>query len=261
VIESDSLLTRTTATLRRDFLALWLTSAWPYFLVGICFTLIGAVYRATHDPAIQISPLDLWQALGPLDKFGIDAAFLISVVVPRDLATAGVAMKVWAKLHGEPMDWPLFLSRFGRVLPRLLVLSLALGLVCSLAGFLFILPGIVLAVFTSFAIPVLVIQDTTISSALRTGFTLAKTQFGRLLLLWVITVLLGCAGLLGMIGAMALAPAWSDSLPRWMTGAAFWVGISIVASLCILIRATVTTHLYQDAVARRGETFVTPVQS
>jgi hypothetical protein len=186
--------------------------------------------------------------MGVLAKLRVLLVYLVSISLPHGLATAGATMVVWADLRSERIDLWSVLSRIGQVLLRLVVLSLCIGSMCVIAGMFFLVPGILAFAFMSFAIPVLVIEDTKVSVALRRGITLASMRLGALLSLYaVVLFLVGVA----IVGTIYLAS--TEDWPWWVGISAFWVSFVLLASILMMGTTAAVVHLYRDVCEEQRE--------
>jgi hypothetical protein len=190
----------------------------------------------------------MWESMGNLSRVGILAAFVSAVFLPRDLANAGVTIVAWADLQGEEPGLRLFVSRIGRILPRLVILSLGIGVVSLTVSVFFLLPGFLVGAFTAFVIPVLATDNAKLWVALRTGMKLSFKRFGALLALCLVVALVSLMVLVAGGAGLVFLASKADS-PWWAGLAAFWT--SFVASFPIVMMgsATVTALLYRDSAA------------
>jgi hypothetical protein len=251
VAQLTSALKGSLRVIKRRLVPLWVAAAWPYIAMAICFLIFGFVIRAYHEPSPQADPITLWRSLSVLAKVGVLLAYVACISLPHGLATAGAVVVVWSDLQGEAVVLQSVFSRIRKVLPRLLVLSLCVGVMCSLFGMFFFVPGILGFAFLSFAIPVLMIEDTRVSTSLRKGIDLASSRTGAVLGLYAIVLVIIVAGLAILFVGAALVPSNVD-FPWWVIPIAFWLVFVFMASALIMGTTTVIVHLYEDLCARTG---------
>jgi hypothetical protein len=215
--------------------------------MAICLLITAFIVRVYRDPSEQYDPVTLWHRMGVLPRVGVLLSYLACISLPFSFATAGVTVVSWADLQGEAVDLRSVFSRIGRVLLRLVILSLSIGVMSIIGGMFFLVPGIVVFIFMSFAVPVLVIEDATVSTALRRGTGLASTQLGALLGLYAtvlcVTVIVG-----GGIGYLASTVDY----PWWLGITTFWALFVPLASILIMVATAVIVCLYSD-VREKGE--------
>jgi hypothetical protein len=222
VARLSSALNLSLAIVRRHFTTLWLATAWPYIVMVICFLIARLVVNAYHDPSKQWDPVTL--------------------------ATAGATVVIWTDLQSEEVDLRSVFSRIGQVFLRLTYLSLCIGIMCSIGGAFLYLPGVLVFAFMSFAIPVLVIEDTKVLTALRRGINLASMRLGALLGLYAVVLLVIVAV---AIGVVFVAPI--TDLKGWTGTIAFWALIVAIFPALMMVTTAVVVHLYRDLREQRGE--------
>lgn len=244
----SSALNRSLAVVRRHFATLWLAAAWPYIVMVICFLIARFVVNAYHDPTKQWDPVTLWHSMGVPAKLGVLLAYLACISLPNGFATAGATIVVWADLQGEEVDLQSVFSRIGQLFLRLIGLSLCIGIMCSIGGVFLYLPGILVFAFMSFAIPVLVIEDAKVSTALRRDIDLASKRFGALLGLYAVVMVVIIAAAIGVVFVAPIA-----DLKGWTGTVAFWALIVAIFPALIMVTTAVVVHLYRDLREQRGE--------
>lgn len=249
--QSNSAPRHALALIRKHFLPLWLSALWPYLTLAVCW-LSFAFWLHAHRAAESVGdPSDLWDSLGALGKLGADAAIISSIFVPRDLATAGVTMVVWADLQGEQVSPRQFVSRMGGMLPRLLILSLAIGIACLVAGVFLAVPGILFAALTALVIPVLATANTKAWVALRTGMKLSFREFWALLALSIVVAIVSLL-LLFACGAVLASLGSNSDLPWWAGLTTAWAMLVGLFPLAMMGSSAVTTLLYRDGVQKQS---------
>ena len=131
---------------------------------------------------------------------------------------------------------------------RLTGLSLCIGIMCSIGGVFPYLPGLLVFAFMSFAIPVLVVEDTKVLTALRRGIDLASMRFGTLLGLYAVVLLVIVAAAIGVVFVAPIA-----DLTGWTGIIAFWALIVAIFPILMMVTTAVVVHLYRDLREQRGE--------
>jgi hypothetical protein len=236
-----SALSYSRGVIRRRFATLWLATAWPYIVMAACFLISAFIFRAYHDPSQQFDPVTLWHSMGATAKVGVLFAYLASISLPNGFATAGVAVVVWADLHGEAASLASVFGVIGRVFLRLTILSLCIGILCTIGGAFLYLPGVLAAAFLSFAIPVLVIEDAKVSTALRRGVKLASQRIGALLGLYAIVLFVIVAALVGMFSVGPIA-----DLPSGVGIIVFWSLFVSLVPIGVMGISAAVVRLYRD---------------
>ena len=236
------------AVMRRHFATLWSATAWPYMVMIICFLIARFVVNADHDPSKQWDPVTLWHSMGVPAKLGLLLAYLACISFPNGFATAGATVVIWADLQGEEVDLQSVFLRIGQVFLRLTGLSLCIGIMCSIGGAFLYLPGVLVFAFMSFTIPVLVIEDAKVLTALRRGINLASMRFGTLLGLYAVVLLVLVATAIGVVFVAPIA-----DLKGWTGIIAFWALIVAILPILMMVTTAVVVHLYRDLREQRGE--------
>lgn len=243
--QPNSVLNRSFSVIRRRFVILWSATAWPYTVIAICYLTFAFVYRAHFDPGEKVDPVTLWHSIGVFAKLGVLLGYLVSISLPQGLATAGATAVVWADLQGEGVDLRSVFSRISQVFWRLVVLSLCIG---SMSFLFAILPGVLLFAFVSLAVPVLVVEDAKVSTALRRGISLASTRLGALLGLYAVVLLVIVVAAVGRVYV-----ASTVNYPWWVGMTIFWVTFVALAPILMMGTTAVVVHIYRDVCDERGE--------
>jgi hypothetical protein len=236
---------RAFSLIRSSFLALWLASVWPFVAIAVCFLTTSVIFHTVHVPGNEVPLMTAYQSMGALTKLGLMLAFIGSVFLPRDLAAAGITIVVWSEFQGWKISPRLLFSRLGRILIRLLILSMTMGTVCLFASFLFGFPGILAAAAVGFVIPVLAAEDAKGAAAFKTGMRFSLKGYGALCLLYLVVSIISLAGILGGGAAfVALLPTsvglwWVPLISGWLLFVAF-------CSLVTMVSATVKAVLFWD---------------
>jgi hypothetical protein len=251
VAQSDSVLGQALAVIRKQFLSLWLSAFWPYLTLAVCWLSYAFGIHAHQAAESMGNPISLWDSLGVLGKIGVYAAFVSSVFLPRDLATAGVTMVVWADLQGDQVSLRQLVSRMGGIFPRLLILSLAIGVACLIAGIFLAVPGIVLSALTALVIPVLATADTKVRTALKTGLKLSFREFWPLFMLSLAFAMVSFLMLLAF-GAVLVNLGSNSDLPWWAGPTSAWAMLVGLFPFAMVGSAAVTTLLYKDGIQKQS---------
>jgi len=247
----ESLVTRSFGIVQRRFAILWVAAAWPHICLALCCMAIATFLRAQHQPDEQPNPLNLWQSMGGLGKFGVVAAFIVGTSLPRGLAVAGVTAVVWKDFEAGVATLRDVFSGITDNLVQIILLSVCIGVVSQIGLLFLIIPGVIALMFAAFAIPVLVIEHVGVLSAIKRSFTLAVANPLALLGLILVSMLLGTTLAVG--AAVTVSNLISPNFPWWVSLAAFWTALVLAISLTQMVVATILTHLYIDIRGRRGE--------
>jgi hypothetical protein len=176
---------------------------------------------------------------------GVILAYMASISLPHSFATVGATAVVWADFRGETVDLRSVGASIGRVCLRLIVLSFIIGAIWVFGGIFLLLPGILGFAFMSFVIPVLVIENASVGTALRRGLDLASKRVGALLGLYAIAlVVVSAVGVIGLIVADSLASV--VTVPWWATVLEFWIVVGVTASTLIMGITAVVVQFYRD---------------
>jgi hypothetical protein len=215
----------------------------------VCFLIARFVVHAYHDPSQQWDPILLWHSLGVPAKLGVLLAYIACVSFPNGFAAAGATIVAWADLEGKEIGLHWVFSRIHQVFLRLTGLSLCIGVLCSIGGAFFYLPGILGFAFMSFAIPVLIIEDATVSTALRKGINLASKRFGALLGLFGLVLLMAVVAVVGIVFVFSNL----NSPTGWSGLIAFWGLFLSIVPVVMMGTTAVVVRLYYDLHEQLGE--------
>lgn len=140
-------------------------------------------------------------------------------------------------------------AAFGR-LGRLVLTMLLTFLACGAALMLFVIPGIVLMIWFSMALPLVMLEDRAYGGALKRSFRLVRGSGWRVFFLSVVLTLL-----LAVIALAAVAPVQlavrALSIPPLWAGAIHVVTDALVNTFTLPIRGIAWTILYLDLRLRR----------
>lgn len=247
--EEVSLLRRSFSIIGRGFPTLIAAAAWPYVLMALCFLTTAFIYRAHHDPTQPQDPIQVWHSMGAIEKLGVVFAYFASISLPYALSSGSVAAVVWKGLEGKTAGLRDALAAIKTVCGRLVALSLFIALITLVGSFL-ILPGALIVLFCSLAVPVLVIERSRIGAALKTSVSFSMERIGTILGIYM--GFLGIAVLLVFPGVVIFGIASNLGLPWWVGLVTFWIGAVTVISWAMMIKTTILVLLYGDIRLRRN---------
>jgi hypothetical protein len=200
------------------------------------------------------SPLDVWHSESILHKLASLLAFIVWIFLPRDLGAVGVAMIVRSDQQGEDLDLKSFVARYARIVWLVVPLSICLGTMI-LIGSVFIVGGLILAIWTAFVMPALATEQDQLGAAMRLSLSFTTARIGSLLGLWAATALAQIVALL----ALLVPNFMTGGSPRWWVGVLVgWSLFAVLSSLIFMARSVVLALLYLDAV-RSEEAARTPL--
>ena len=238
--EEKSIVRRSFTLIHERFAALFAAAAWPYAITALFFLVVGFSYRLLHSPA-EYDPREVWTSMAPLQKAGVIFAYLVTISIPGDLAKASVTSLVWEDLQGNTGKVRDALSKIRQVLGRFVVLSLTVGFAHILGSMFYLVPGLILMVLFSLAIPVLVIEHPQrFFAPIRRSWNLASQRFGTIFTAYATVVLL-----VGII-AFAILATTANLLSWWSGLLVGWTLIVVILSLATMVLVTVLTHVYYD---------------
>jgi hypothetical protein len=126
--------------------------------------------------------------------------------------------------------------------------SLCVGISVLIGGFFFVVGGIMVNLFTAFAIPVLMIERTTVWRTLHRSFKLFSRNFVAILLLTLSVVLIVVVA----IAAWFVVAVHTEDPSSRLQLTLMWSGIIVLGSLVIMAKATVTTVVIMTTVMPQG---------
>ncbi|HSS97049.1 MAG TPA: hypothetical protein VLK33_08465 [Terriglobales bacterium] len=244
-----SLISRSFAILRANWGTLLIATGWPYLLLAMGFMSWGIGLRMHYANAEPVDPVTLWQHLAWSSKLAVIIAYLASGAIPPTFSLAGVTIIVWAHLENGKATVADVFRGIGKIFFRLLLLGLCIYVPVQMAGAFFIVPGIILALLFSFAVPELVVQRAKVSAALGQSTSLAYKKFGTLALIYLAFV--AVAFFLIMIMMVVFAALFNFELPWWTRTLPLWIGIAFLAPWVVMIFGTMVVLTYRDAIEQR----------
>lgn len=178
--------------LRQHFLSLFVV----ILVVTIPFTVLGGIIQYTNFSALQSIAFD-----GDTDPFEILS--IMGEMIPLVMLTSLISLFLNAAMIGsifmymrltdnnesevKPMDV------VGKLIPKLggiVVITIASSFIVVIAFFLFLIPGIYMAVVLSLAVPIYVFEDSTVGEALSKPFTLINGKWWSTFGLLFVTIML-----------------------------------------------------------------------
>lgn len=177
---------------RNNFMLLVGIAGMAYIPLAALMVLIVWLFAPVPNSLLGTSSLlDPFASPALLSRFlGLLAVF---IVVGGTLQILSVAATTWAVSSCYLGSRPTILASYKAVLSRIIPLVFAALLTFLMVGvgfMLFILPGIVALVLTVFVSQVLVLENKGVVASIKRSFVLAKSNPGRILLVFVISLLL-----------------------------------------------------------------------
>ena len=234
-LSTGELLDRTFSLYRSHFGLFVGIFALPY-LVVLAFRLVGLVFQS-QTPQISNILMNLVWSMGAL--------FLILIVSAASQAAAVVAV---SNLH---LDRPAsVMDSFSTVkgeIPGVIGVSLLVGMASGVAFFAFIVPGVLLLIMWSLAVPAKVLEHRSATDSMSRSMELTKGSRGRIfvigLLIFVLSIgvswllqwpILIAAGFSMKTGIQRMAIGWqvaalvADFVSRSLVGALGTIALSLV---------------------------------
>jgi len=165
--------------LRRRLILLMGAFAAPYCCVLAVLYGVGIAIRTVmhwSGSAQLIDPRELWNSLGLLPKLGVLLGFCLSAFSPYAVGMAGVTLVTWEDRQAKTPTAGQIAARVWPLVPRLIVLGFLTGVGTLFGSFILVIPGILIAAFTAFAVPSLVIEKMNVLKALRRSIMLTKPE-------------------------------------------------------------------------------------
>lgn len=243
-----SLAGRAVSTLRRRLPALFAAAVWPYLLLVSVLIIINIVVRHMHPVGAPIDPTAMWRGMSFLRKLGVIILFVASASVPYGLAMGGTSLLAYEDYRGGGDSLGGVLKRVMRRTPSLVVLSFLVGCGTFLGSLFFVLPGMLVPMFTAFAIPVILLEDAGVETALRRSMRLAWSRIGTVL---VLQLILGMAGMVVSFFFSLLIGA--TNLEGMAAAVTMWAFLGLSMAVLVCVYGTVVAILYHDIGVSRGE--------
>ncbi|PYX41683.1 MAG: hypothetical protein DMG81_03095 [Acidobacteria bacterium] len=198
--------------------------------------------------AVQLSSISLRSQTGLSAAFGAALWGLVFALVSLMVAAASQAATVVAvsQLHlGRPTSVSDAYSRVKGRIVRVALLTIVVGLGVGLGFVLLVIPGIILALMWSLAVPVAILEDRGINDSVSRSSELTKGSRWRIFVIWVMFIVLSIVvafliewpiGLVaGMLGAKAVnsagiqvASAIASFISQCLVGPLATIGFSLL---------------------------------
>jgi hypothetical protein len=125
-------------------------------------------------------PITLWRDFSFLAKLRVILTFVASASIPYGLAFAGISLLVYDDYRGERSSLGSVLKRVMRRLPAVVGVSFLVG--CGgVFGSILLVPGIFFTMLTVFTVPVLLLEEAGVGTALRRSMRMAWGRAGTVL--------------------------------------------------------------------------------
>lgn len=244
----SSLSGRAFRVLYRRLPALLAASFWPYLLLVSVVAISATVYRHTHTVDTAFDPAAAWHAMSFLAKFRVLIGFVAGASIPYGLAFAGVSLLVYDDYRGQESSLGTVLKRvMGRLLP-VAALSFLVGCGSLFGAFFFLIPGLIVAMLTPFAVPVLLLEETGIVTALRRSMHLAGSRIGT-----VLGLMLTLAIVWNLVVGIYFWWIRTLSLEGMAFAEAIWALLAVPLPMVMCVYCTTLTILYYDIRVSLGE--------
>lgn len=242
----DSFFARSATVLRRHFLAIWAAASWPALILAAgCIALAWTIHSSRGDAPFD--SVQAWRALSLAGKLGVMIVWVLLISLPSALSTATISAYIWDDSTGLSASLGKAFARLSQIAGRLLALALLVGFCSQLGLFFFAMPGVLVYAVFSFSIPVLVVENASVGTAIRRGMKLGSKRVGT-----VLGIFLGAAVFFFMAIAFTIALlgardfSWAERLNI------LWVSIIVTFSIVMMTTGTMVTQLYR--VIREEET-------
>lgn len=149
---------------------------------------------------LLMTPVQGMSQPGQLPDFRWLGMLALVVLFSIPLTYAASAATIWAVSSTYLGNKATILGSYKGIMPRLfpfMVTGVLVGILCAVGFVLCCFPGIILAILLAFVPAVMVIEDVRYVDAINRSWALAKSDWARVLVVLIITVLLG--GILQMI--------------------------------------------------------------
>ena len=243
----SSLAGRAFASIRRNFFALYAAALWPYLLLVAISIVINVAVRHAHPAAAPLDPVVIWREMSFLAKLGVFVGFAALAKLPLGFAIGGISLLV-------NQDCCERKGSLGGTLRELMRRSLPLVILCmvigcaAIFGAVFVLPGIAVALLTVFAVPVMLLEETGIMTALHRSIKLAWEHIGTV----IVMVSAFAASLIVMWVIFAALTISVLQLEDMSATVAMWMFLGLGMPILVCVYGTALTILYRDARVGRG---------
>lgn len=244
----SSLPGRAVQVLRRRFPPLFGAAVWPYLVLASIFVVINVVVRHTHPASGNIDPAAAWRGMSILAKFGVIIGFVACASMPHGLAMGSVSSLAYEDYCGRESSLGSALKRvMGRLL-SLVALSFLVGCGAVFGTFLFLLPGLMITMLTVFAIPVMLLEEAGVATALRRSMCLAWDRIGT-----VLGLLLSFALVFMVVEGIFSLLIGTLNLEGTAAAGTMWAFLVLGLATLVCVYGTAVTVLYYDIRVSRGE--------
>jgi uncharacterized membrane protein len=212
-LSTGELLDRTFSLYRSHFVLFLGIFALPHLAV-LAFQCVGFVFKSPTPQLTNVLLTSLWSLVAGVFSIMVSAASQAATVVAvsqvhldRPASVADSFLMVKEQIWG------------------VVGLSLLIGLVVVLACFLLIVPGVLLAIQWSLAVPVKVLENRGATDAMSRSADLTKGSRGRIFVIWLLFIVLGlavgfllrwpvemAAGVTSIFALQRTAPGWQIAL-------------------------------------------------
>lgn len=179
--------------LRRRMVLLLGAMAVPYLCTFAVLAGVGLAVRVVMYASASPQPIavrEMWNSFGLMPKLGVILAFCLSAGSPYAVGTAGVALITWEDCQAKTPTPGQIAAGVWPLVPQLIVLGFLTGVGVLFGSLALLIPGILFAVFTAFAVPSLVIEKLSVPKALRRSIMLTKSEIFTIGGLYLLALLL-----------------------------------------------------------------------
>ncbi len=180
-LSTGELLDRTFSLYRSHFGLFLSIFAIPH-LVVLAYQCVGLTFQSPHPQLADIMMSSLWSFGGALLAMAAAAA--------SQAATVVAVSHVYLDRPASIMD---SFSRVKGEIFGVIGMSLLIGIAAGLACLLLIVPGILLVVMWSLAVPAKVLENLGATDAMTRSSDLTKGDRGRVFVIWLLFIILGFA--------------------------------------------------------------------
>jgi len=212
-LSTGELLDRTFSLYRSHFGLFIGIFALPH-LVVLAYQCVGVTFQSPHPQLANVLLASVWSVGAGLISLAVSAASQAATVVAVShvyLDRPASVMDSFSKVKGEILG--------------VVGLSLLIGIAAGAACLLLIVPGVLLFIMWSLAVPAKVLENLGVSDAMSRSADLTKGDRGRVFVIWVLFILLGigvslllrwpvelAAGVSSIFALQRTAPGWQVAL-------------------------------------------------
>jgi hypothetical protein len=212
-LTTGELLDRTFSLYRRHFGLFIGIFAIPHIVV-LAYQCVGLTFQSPTPQLSNILLSSLWSIGGGFLSLAVSAASQAATVV----AVSQVHLDRSASIAGS-------FSLVKGQIAGVVGLSLLVGLAAGLACLLLIVPGVILFIMWSLAVPAKVLENKEVTEAMSRSSDLAKNDWGRIFVIWLLFIVLGigvgmllrwpvemAAGISSIFSMQRTAPKWQAAM-------------------------------------------------